>query len=285
MQNNISRDLIISTYTNYNWDQIKYWVNSIKLSGFNGDIVVIVYNSDQETVKKLTSLGINCIVFLRDSDGNYVYPRPFSIVVQRFYDMWYYLTTISNKSYRYVIATDIKDVIFQKNPINWLEKHLTDKAIVASSEGIKYIDEPWGNENLYNSFPLFYDSLKTNIIYNCGVQAGKFDAIVDLWHNIFYYCNGSSIHNPDQAAYNLLLNTFSWKNHIKHVDHTDSWACQAGTVADPLKIESFRSKLVDPEPLIINDQICNVNLTPYTIVHQWDRVPEWTQIIEKRYSL
>ena len=32
-----TKDLIIGAYTNYNWDQIKYWVNSIEKSGFTGD--------------------------------------------------------------------------------------------------------------------------------------------------------------------------------------------------------------------------------------------------------
>ena len=29
------RDLVIGAITNYNWDQIKYWVNSLDRSGFS----------------------------------------------------------------------------------------------------------------------------------------------------------------------------------------------------------------------------------------------------------
>ena len=38
------KDLIIGGASNYTWDQLKYWVNSIKLSGFKGDIVLVATN-------------------------------------------------------------------------------------------------------------------------------------------------------------------------------------------------------------------------------------------------
>src|SRR6266568_4030817 len=115
-----TKDLIIGAYTNYNWNHIKYWANSIDRCGFTGDRAVIVYNSDADTVNRLSDLNFDVIVFRQDPiSKNYYWPyQNLIIVVQRFYDLWQYLN--KNNNYRYVITTDVKDVIFQTNPSDWL---------------------------------------------------------------------------------------------------------------------------------------------------------------------
>ena len=50
----MAKDLIIGGASNYNWNQLRYWVNSIKKTGFKGDIVLVVTNMSAETVNKLT---------------------------------------------------------------------------------------------------------------------------------------------------------------------------------------------------------------------------------------
>ena len=35
------KDLIIGASTNYDWDKLKYWINSINESGFEGDKALI----------------------------------------------------------------------------------------------------------------------------------------------------------------------------------------------------------------------------------------------------
>jgi hypothetical protein len=37
----MKKDLIIGGASNYTWDQLKFWVNSIKKTGFDGDIVIV----------------------------------------------------------------------------------------------------------------------------------------------------------------------------------------------------------------------------------------------------
>ena len=44
----MAKDLIIGVVDNYDWDKIKYWVNSINKSGFDGHKAMIVYNMDSE---------------------------------------------------------------------------------------------------------------------------------------------------------------------------------------------------------------------------------------------
>ena len=46
---------------------------------------------------------------------------------------------LKNKDYRFVVSTDVRDVIFQRNPSEWLENHLENSphSIVSASEAIQ----------------------------------------------------------------------------------------------------------------------------------------------------
>jgi hypothetical protein len=279
-------DLIIGAFTNYDWHKIKYWANSIVRSGFTGDKVMIVYNSHQSTVQRLTDLGFKIWAFHRDQNQNYLYPHKgqFVIVVERFLHLWNFLDQLPDNYYRYVISTDVKDVVFQENPSIWLEKNLNDKKLVASCESLLYRDEPWGDDNLKGSFPLVYNKLKNKPIWNCGVQAGTMNVMKDLWLQIFLTSKAGARLNPDQAAYNLLLNSTPWESITKFAMSESAWACQAGTTVDPVKIESFRPKLLEPEPMWENGLAKTSQGITDAILHQWDRIPAWHSEIERRYG-
>jgi hypothetical protein len=64
----------------------------------------------------------------------------------------------------------------------------------------------------------------------------------------------------------------------------DGWACQAGTTVDPKKIFGFRPNLIEPEPLWENGLAKTSTGIIHSILHQWDRVPNWANDIEKRYG-
>lgn len=280
------KDLVITAYTGYNWHTIKYWVNSLNLSGFTGDKVIIAYNSDPITVNTLIQKGYTVLSFQRDHQtGNYVWNFNKHVVVDRFFHFWSYLNSVKlSKNYRYVITTDIKDVIFQSNPSSWIESNIGDKSLIASSESLVYKNEPWGNDNLRQSFPFYYDNLKDSPIWNCGVQAGKFDAIKDIWLQIYLMSLTSNLHNPDQAAYNILLDSVAYKSITKFTGSETGWACQAGTTVDPLKINSFRPNLLEPEPVWNNEYVSTSTGIKYAVVHQWDRIPAWKQTIIEKYG-
>lgn len=89
----------------------------------------------------------------------------------------------------------------------------------------------------------------------------------------------------DQAAYNIVINAKAWRD-VTFVpsEEYDAWACQAGTVADPTKIEFFRPFLLDEEPQFKDGLVLNSKGKPYVIVHQYDRVPEWKEYIQKKYN-
>lgn len=284
-------DIIIGTYTNYNWDQIKCWATSIEKSGFKGDKAMIVFNSDFETVQKLLDRDFLIYAFNRDdSKQRFFYPGDFSVVVHRFYTLWQYLTNLAEiKKYRHVITTDVKDVIFQSNPSEWLSKNLGNKKILVSSESLTYQNEAWGNNNMRESFPMMHPWMQDKNIWNCGVLAGEINTMKDLFLNIFLTCTGAPPQvpgggGPDQAALNILMNLEPYKKITKFATSEDGWACQAGTTVDPLKIEAHRPHLLEPSPQWDGEFVTTSKGKRHVVVHQWDRVPEWVPVITGRYA-
>ena len=276
------KDLIIGAVTKYKYKDIKNWVNSINRSGFEGDVVVIASDIDQDVVNELKSNNVRVVMF--DSQDN--------IVIERFSYYWDILSKIPREArYRFVIATDVSDVVFQQNPSKWLENNLTSKLIVASSESIRYNDELWGKNNMMSSFGTrIFEEMKDKVINNAGVMAGHFDVMKDLFLNIYLSCGGSPRYvegggGPDQAAYNILLSLAHYRNITLFANSEDLWAAQLGTTKDPNKIGYYSQFLTEPSPIIdYTGNVCNSQGHPFFIVHQYNRVPEWKQIIDKKYS-
>jgi len=277
------RDLIVGCATNYDWSKLKYWVNSINASGFEGDKILILMNCDKETVGKISNSGFGIIAFNQDDEGNLVYDSNMMVHVERFFHIYQLLR---DNLYRYVITTDVKDVIFQKNPSEWLEKNLPNtEDLVFSSESMKYKDEPWGDQNLRETFGVqIYEDFKNNTIFNVGVLAGRGYAMKDLMLNIFASCLGRAIKICDQSTFNFLISQHPYLKTSMYTKSEDGWACQLGTTADPSKIDQFRPFLLEPSPKLDGDKVVTSTGIEYTIVHQYDRVPEWKKVIEAKYD-
>lgn len=284
------KDIVIGCITGYTFDKIRPWVNSLDRSGFDGVKAMVVYNVDYDTVEELVKRNYTVLALGKDEPNRrFKYKEDFSIVVERFLHMWYFLKKLEGQ-YRYIISTDVKDVIFQTNPSEWLEKNIGDKKINVACESIRYKDEDWGNANLFKSFgPLIHDHNKDNLIYNAGTISGEFDTMMDVFLNIYLMCNAASGHyidgggGPDQAALNVLLNMKPFKEITNFAMSEDGYAAQLGTTG-PQIVGKYGDKLVEKTPILVDNVVCTSDGTPFSIVHQYDRVPEWKTIIEKKYE-
>ena len=277
------KDLIIGCSTNYNWDKIKYWVNSINKSGFEGDKILIFMTVDKDTLQKVTEAGFTAITLTQpDSNGNCTYESRLPVHVERFFHIY---NVLREQRYRYVITTDVKDVIFQKNPIEYIEENIGDKKLMFASESLLYKDEPWGNQNLIETFgPFFHSIFKNNLIFNVGVLAGRGDDMRDLACMIFNMSINRPIPIVDQSTFNFMISMAPYLYTSLYLKSEDAWACQLGTTVDPSKIEQFRPLLEEPSPRFEKGKVVTSVGKEFTIVHQYDRVPDWKSIIEKEYE-
>ena len=126
---NSSRDLIVGVMSNYDYKKVEPWVISAKRSGFKGDIAMICFNVAHSTLEALDNQGVEIYAYGQDSAGNAVFNSPRAVVVDRFRALYEFgISAKWKERYRYIVTTDVKDVIFQSDPIKFLERpeHLPD---------------------------------------------------------------------------------------------------------------------------------------------------------------
>ena len=297
----MKKDLIIGGASNYGWNELKYWINSIKRSGFEGDIKLVVSNISKDTVEKLSKEGIGLSIYgKQQEDGSFKSQTNMPPHVERFFYLWDTIDSIKS-NYEHIITTDTRDVVFQSNPTEWLKNNLKGKSIVASSEGLKYEDEPWGNQNLLETFGgYFHEKLKHNIIYNVGTIAGEAKAVSDLLLLVFQMSINRPIPIVDQAAFNFLIHRSPIADNVYFANNKDSWAIQLGTTLEAVKSGkgdlgaiygsdvskhiNYQLLYKDEQPVFDDGFICNSKGEKYCIVHQYDRTLEWTKNIMEKYN-
>lgn len=274
----MAKDLIIGAFSKFDFEVLKPWIYSIKETNFNGDIVLIAVEPDNLTVKKIEDTGVK--VIKAQNAGKMM------IHMLRFLHIYNYLKT--NTDYRYVITTDVRDVIFQKNPIDELQKILgsRSKGIVAQSEAIKIKDEKWNRENIIKNFgEYFYEDVKDSEVYNVGILAGTADYIKDLCFALFQMSQNRPDWVADQAAYNMLLNYKPWSEVVVKLPIQNAWAINAHVTNKPDQMDEFGPYLLENRPHMEDGLVKTAEGKVFTIVHQYDRVPEWMEFLIKKFQL
>jgi hypothetical protein len=291
----MAKDLIISGASNYGWKELQYWVNSIKKTGFQGDIVIAATNISAENINKLAKEGVNVFAYGTKTNWGFENQNKQAPHVERFIFIWDYLRR-NPDTYRYVVVTDARDVIFQKDPTEFLQKKLLTKSYIASSEGLAYQDEPWGNKNLLDTFgPFVYDELKDKLIYNVGTIAGFYEEVKDLILQLFFQSVNRPIPIVDQAVYNFMINQLPFRDEVLFTNNDAGWAVQLGTTKYAVEagagdlgasgnMDKYLQAYKDTQPIIEGHKVLGKSNVEYYIVHQWDRVPSLKEAVIKEYG-
>lgn len=274
-------NIIVGAITGYDWDQIKFWINSLNNCGYDGQKILMCHNIDQNTMNKITGHGVQVCVVGGDVEN---------VCVDRFKWYWQLLNLLNEDPNSLIVATDVRDVVFQSDPIKWIENNVYTPKVILSSEGIKYKDEVWGRNNFYESYGSEgYEQVANNVIINAGVMAGKISYIKDLFLQIYLTSRAAAYQHvpggggPDQAAYNLLMGSKPWYDSSRLASVDSGWAAQLGAMGPQTPYQQ-QGVLVGNTPTFDGDFVNAADGSPYAIVHQYDRVPCWKQSIEEKYS-
>lgn len=286
------KDLVLGVIHNYGWNEVKFWVNSLRQSGFDGDAVLLVYTPGADLVAETTKRGVSLIGCDFHSRGEQLRIPPLKVIDIRHFHIWYYLRSLNAADYRYVIATDVRDVIFQCNPSRWIEEHIDGgHGVYLACEGIRVKDEPWNAQFLLDGFgPVLYDALQDKEVMNGGTMFGTFEHFRDFELLLFSLSERNLLFKMDcidQTSLLLLQHCLSTSDEspLHMVAHEVGWACQCGVTMDPSKIERFRPYLTTKEPIMLSDgMVYTPNHSLYCLVHQWDRVPSLAAHIRERYA-
>lgn len=259
---------IVGCITKYGIEQIRPFVESIDMSGFAGEKLMLVYDISQDTIDYLTNKG--WLIVQSEPQQH--------IILQRFRDMYSLLHQYETDV---IIWVDVKDIVFQKDPTNWLNMWMR-KDILAFSESLKFGDEEWARLNAGTSFPMEWEWLQNEEIYCAGTIVGKKEAIRDLFIDIYRWSLTTS--NPqqlaDQAAYNILIHMHQWKDKVQFVKQQEGFAAQLHLKLKKGDILPYTEEL----STIDGDEIKNSKGELYTLVHQYDRNEELKQLIENKYK-
>jgi len=252
---------------------------------------VIHVRADSQTVAELNRRGYetydaSCL----HGAGNRILkenPRDAEISVNRFYYIWYFLSQVAVVSHpRYVMAIDVGDVVFQLNPSLWLEQTLGEKRLVVGCESLRFEDEPWNAQTMQECYgPDVWEVYRHKLIYNAGTIAGEFRTMMDLCLQVYLLSPGDRVLYSDQQALNLLLGSEVYRETTCFASSEDGWACQAGTTADPNLLQKVSRHLNCPAPLFDGEFVRTAAGEIFTLVHQYNRVPEWDMPLKEKYGV
>lgn len=259
------KNLLISAFSGYDEvskvsDLVNSW-NAVKKEGDE----FIVATSGEPTVchEFLDDNGITLRWMDKTGLPFYELGSPIHPYHDRF---WWYQHIIQNEGTlaEQVMCVDIRDVVFQYNPFDWL-KHHRNKRIVACDEGI-FHDEEWNGFMLATAFKKQARRAAKIPVLNCGVIAGSMIDVAEICGQIAVKSNDapqSAMHEgkevmviADQTAYSLLLE----KENIQKEPNSSNWCLTMGTAASTLK-----------EMRVTNGQFVNEAGEAYAVIHQYDR--------------
>ena len=289
------KDLVIGAIGDYQFNQIQNWVHSLTKCGFEGDKILISYNSNQTLINELRKNDIEVYEIETDArgqkvdqfitnSGNVNASNSHLLVHNvRFFHMWQLLKQFQKdgRTFKRIIHTDVRDVIFQTNPSDWLDMNMTTE-IVSPSESVKYWDEPWNRDNFRRSFGdiAFMNLAPDMLVSNVGTFAAKADTGIDLCLHIYLLTVGQW--HTDQPAFNVIVNTV-YKDRTQWAGTKECWAAQIGALIEARP--KLGDTILEPAPTMNEDGlVVNENGNVFPLLHQYERVPGWFDKLTEKYS-
>ena len=288
-------DLVIGFAANFDWAALEPYAVSLAQSGFAGKKVLFAQRLTADAADKLRALGFELlpIPVIEYSDpeitkgGYFAYVARFLLIHRYLYD---------NPGYRFVVCADTRDVIFQHDPMKWLEDHIGNAGLVAASEHILHWAQKGNTEWVMKNFKEVDAWMMSNTVYCSGLISGRAEYVRDLTMAI--YLMGREISGTtwgaDQPSYNAIMHQKAYADATLVPTMADAYCLHLVVVA----FEEYRSRMSDPPPPLqfgksISDRLNPDNMWTYdlrdiehfSIIHQYDRMPGLAEQIREKYSL
>jgi hypothetical protein len=257
-----------------NIEKVKLWALSFKKYS-NGEVMLLCANANPSEIQMCERLGIKCI------EVNL--PNTHEINHER---LKYTVDSLKSTDIDLLLITDVYDVAFQGDPFVKLDTSNYD--IFISGEGLLVEHEVWNTDNINKLFPSEFQKCRKTEVMNSGVIAGKRTSLISLYESMYNLCeNSTDKHNiKDQAALIVMVSNNQIKN-IKVFNLDDGWAMHCAVAGPTYFFDAwdFKKNIRYGIPQMKDNHIVNKFGNKYDIVHQFNRVAEWHELIKKNNNL
>ena len=278
-------DITIAVIRGMDWTTLAPYANSLARCGFKGMKTVFVEQEPQEVIDNLRRLGFIVIprtpATYSEADRKFL-PENLAYGYHRFAPV---IEFLKNNVFRSVIWTDVRDVVFQTDPVPFLETispaQIVFSGLSHTSADCKYNDR-WGSQAAQDD--ALWSELRKQEALACGTFAGAYEAILDLMQDMYEGCVAQP-GTVDQGMFNCLARTSPYKEIIKVPGVDEPFAAQWW----PEKRSPFGPPIIhsaDRDP-VFDEKTGEVRTAKgelYPIVHLYERSTKWLDIMRKKYA-
>jgi glycosyltransferase involved in cell wall biosynthesis len=279
-------DAVIGAIKNYDWPAIRPYAVSLSRSGFCGAKLMFVENITEAARAGLSGEGFIVVDFVTPPDVVAEEQRDYlTFGRHRFKPVIDYIRQHRDR-FRYLVWTDVRDLIFQSNPSMWLEANLNPFRVAAAGEGWLTKDEAYNNRWAKRVSPVDYLWLRDTQVCCSGSFAGESEAMLGIFERIYDMTMASrnvTPDNADQGMFNQIIKTPPYLDVTMVPLMRDGFAATWFPAKDNdlLLIPEFGKPVFDASDGIVYTPDTHI---PFSIVHQFDRDPKWRNIMDKKYA-
>ncbi|MFX1295164.1 MAG: hypothetical protein ACFFD2_09980 [Promethearchaeota archaeon] len=276
------KNLILGLIKGYNFEQIRPFIISLERTKFKGDLILFYSDINNQTYRILRQYSVKLINFEQKYPfftsipiTNISLPEPLKNELSIWWTRWimYYLF-LSNLKNRYtkILLTDVRDVIFQRNPFDFE----SDKELCFFLEDSRMkIDTCHWNSMWIRD--LFGEEILAEIGHNyiscAGTIIGTPSKLLNYLRKFMEILSKIDISKlGPQGVHNYLIYT-------NKIDNYQFFENENGPILT-LHHKKFETIRFNKRGLIINDNENVVN-----IIHQYDRHPSLVKIFFKKYTI
>ena len=262
-------DLIVGIAKGYAWDAIEPFAVSVEQSGFAGDRVLFVKNASDDTRKNLEALHFTLVEIpdLPFEEPKYWHYSYRFFLIQRYLSL--------HQDYRFVFCADTRDLVFQRNPSEWMEKNIGDKQLVAASEFLLHQDSPPNMQWVNSMYQEVAEWWSPQMIYCSGFIAGRAPYVRDLARSIYLYSRAftNTIWGSDQPIYNTLMHSKPYADITLVPTMKDRFCLNCVNIA----FDDLRKNMTE--------SLDSERVGDFVVLHQYDRCSSLVPLIRQKYAL
>jgi hypothetical protein len=275
-ERNGPQDLILGTVEHYDFYEFRRFLISLRQTNFRGHICLFVGPGiSRGTVRKIQQYDVEVVPysgafpFVADphADAPKSLPEPIHVYNYRHFLYYDYLLKHGRK-FRNVLLTDVRDVVFQRDPF---EFPMYDRIHLAmENPDIPVGACPWTSQWLLAGYaPEVLERLKDKDMSCAGTTLGPVPHIMRYLDLMLAEIAGmkDAFTCADQAAHNFLLHD----GKLDPVEKLRNFEGPILTVGSELHYE------LDEEKRLVNRDGSKI-----AIIHQYDRHPQLLRLFENR---